>query len=104
MRKIITFFALVSAFLGMPSGAYAFVPLICDLCTIGAVAGLALSRYFGVDDSVVGVWIGAVLVALIVMTNVWLEKKNIRFRFRDSAVAFSYVAFMVASLYYAGVV
>ncbi len=38
MRKSLMFFALVSAFLGMPGGAYAFVPLICDLCTIGAVA------------------------------------------------------------------
>jgi hypothetical protein len=43
--------------LAIPSGASAFVPLICDLCTIGVVAGLAVSRYLGVDDSVIGVWI-----------------------------------------------
>ncbi len=75
-----------------------------DLCTVGVVAGLAISRYFGVDDSVVGVWIGAVVVALIAMTNAYLEKKNVRFKFRDTAIALSYVGFTGASLYWAGVI
>lgn len=87
-----------------PLKSFAFVPLICDLCTVGVVAGLAVSRYLGVDDSVVGVWIGAVVVALIAMTNAALEKKNVRFRFRDELIALSYVVFTAISLYYANVV
>lgn len=96
--------ALALALLAIPAKSFAFVPLICDLCTVGVVAGLAVSRYLGVDDSVVGVWIGAVVVALIVMTNAYLEKKNIRFKFRDSAIALSYVGFTGASLYLANVI
>ena len=96
--------ALALAFLAIPAKSFAFVPLICDLCTVGVVAGLAISRYLGVDDSVVGVWIGAVVVALIVMTNAYLEKKNVRFKFRDTVIALSYVGFTGASLYLAGVV
>lgn len=96
--------ALALALLAIPAKSFAFVPLICDLCTVGVVAGLAISRYFGVDDSVVGVWIGAVVVALIAMTNAYLEKKNIRFKFRDSVIALSYVGFTGASLYLANVI
>jgi len=90
--------------LAFPAQSFAFVPLICDLCTLGVVAGLAVSRYLGVDDSVVGVWIGAVLVALVAMTNAALEKKNVRFAFRDELVALSYVVFTAVSFHYAGVV
>lgn len=96
--------ALALALLAIPAKSFALVPLICDLCTLGVVAGLAISRYLGVDDSVVGVWIGAVVVALIVMTNAYLEKKNVRFKFRDTVIALSYVGFTSASLYLAGVV
>lgn len=96
--------ALALALLAIPAKSFAFVPLICDLCTVGVVAGLAVSRYLGVDDSVVGVWVGAVVVALIAMTNAYLEKKNIRFKFRDTVIALSYVGFTGASLFWAGVV
>lgn len=96
--------ALALAFLAIPAKSFAFVPLICDLCTVGVVAGLAVSRYLGVDDSVVGVWIGAVVVALIAMTNAYLENKNVRFKFRDTVIALSYVGFTGASLYLAGVI
>ncbi len=88
----------------VPSTSFAFVTLVCDLCTLGVVAGLSISRYLWVDDSVVGVWVGACIVALIIMTNAYLEKKNIRFRFRDTVIALSYVVFSYGSLYYAGVI
>ena len=96
--------ALALALLALPAKSFALVPLICDLCTVGVVAGLAVSRYLGVDDSVVGVWIGAVVVALIAMTNAYLENKNVRFKFRDTVIALSYVGFTGASLYLAGVI
>lgn len=96
--------ALALAFLAIPAKSFAFVPLVCDLCTVGVVAGLAVSRYLGVDDSVVGVWIGAVVVALIAMTNAYLENKNVRFKFRDTLIALSYAGFTGASLYLAGVI
>ncbi len=97
-------FFLVPLAIFIPGTSFAFVPLICDLCTIGVVAGLSISRYLWVDDSVVGVWIGATIVALIAMTNAYLEKKNVRFRFRDTLIALSYIVFSGISLFYAGVI
>ena len=96
--------AILSSLIIFPSCVHAFVPLICDLCTIWAVAWLAISRYFGVDDSVIGVWIWAVLVALIVMTNTALEKKNIRYKFRNTSIVLSYIIFSYISFWYAGVI
>lgn len=99
LRVLVAFVALA-----VPVKSFAFVPFICDLCTVGVVAGLAISRYLGVDDSVVGVWVGAVIVALTAMTNAYLENKNVRFKFRDELIAASYVGFSAVSLYLAGVI
>ncbi len=87
-----------------PSSTFAFVPLICDLCTVGVIAGLAVSRYFGIDDTVTGVWIGACLVALIAMTVAFLERKNIRYPLRNTSIALMYIGFMYASFWYMGVI
>ena len=35
----------------------------CPLCTAGAGAGLALSRWLGIDDSITGIWMAAFLGA-----------------------------------------
>ena len=42
----------------------------CTLCVAGAGAGLTLSRLLGIDDSITGVWVGAVLGA----SSFWLQK------------------------------
>ncbi len=39
----------------------------CPLCVAGTGAGLALSRWLGIDDSITGVWIAAFLGA----TSLW---------------------------------
>ncbi|MDD2745611.1 MAG: hypothetical protein PHU93_03680 [Candidatus Gracilibacteria bacterium] len=88
----------------IPNISFAFIPLICDLCVIGVVAGLGISRQLGLDDSVVGVWIGACLVVLITMTNSFLEKRNWKFRFRDTIVAATYIIFMAISFKYFNVI
>lgn len=58
---------------------------MCPICSIGVVAGLGLSRWLRVDDSVTGIWIGALLLGLSIWTYNWLfrkrEKKPIIFLF-----------------------
>jgi predicted RND superfamily exporter protein len=44
--------SLLSLLLFVPKVTFAFVPLVCDLCTVGVIAGLGISRYFGIDDSI----------------------------------------------------
>ncbi len=62
----------------------------CPLCAAALTTGLGLTRYFGVDDLISGVWIGAWIAFLAYLTIHWLEKKEIRFRGRDWLVALDY--------------
>ena len=52
-------------------------PLACAVCTVAIAGGLGISRMLGVDDMVVGVWVGAGMFALAQWTVYYFEKKNI---------------------------
>ena|SRR3989344_1640494 len=47
----------------------------CPLCTTGAVVGLGFARAYGVDDSIVGLFIGALIASSALWFNKWLKKK-----------------------------
>ena len=64
-------------FFGILSTTYAN-PLACPVCAVAIASGLGISRALGVDDSVVGVWLGAILLALSQWTAYFFEKKNIK--------------------------
>ncbi len=55
----------------------------CPVCTVAVAASLEIARRLGVDDSVVGVWAGALLALLGYWLIVWFDKKNWRFAGRD---------------------
>lgn len=77
MKKITSLLAPVAA-ISLPaitlfSGtAYA----ICPVCVIAVGAGLGLSEYLGIDDTIAGVWIGALLVSMIIWTINWMNNKK----------------------------
>ena len=73
--KILVFLLVPSAYLLVPSAVSAH----CPLCVAGAVAGVTLTRWIGVDDSITGVWIGALLGATSLWFYSWLLTKNIKF-------------------------
>jgi len=52
---------------------------ICPVCTVAALAGVGLSRWLGVDDTITGLWIGALIVSSALWTVNWLATKNIKF-------------------------
>jgi hypothetical protein len=47
----------------------------CPLCVAGAAAGITLTRWVGVDDSITGVWIAALLGAMSFWAEKWVSKK-----------------------------
>ncbi len=49
---------------------------VCPICTVAVAGGLGLSRYFGIDDSVIGVWSGGLMVSLTLWTVDWLSKRE----------------------------
>lgn len=55
----------------------------CAVCTVAIAASLEIARYFGVDDSVIGVWAGAFLAILGYWLIAWFDKKKWNFSGRD---------------------
>lgn len=53
-------------------------PIACPVCAVAIASGLGLSRVLGVKDAVVGVWVGALLLAISHGCVVFFRKKNIR--------------------------
>ena len=51
---------------------------MCQICTLAVGAGLGLSRWLGVDDTVSGVWIGGFILSSSLWFYSWLSKKYSR--------------------------
>lgn len=51
---------------------------ICPVCTIAVGAGIELSHWLKVDDSITGLWIGAFAVSISWWTVSWLKKKKFK--------------------------
>jgi len=48
---------------------------MCPVCTVAVVGGLGLSRWFGVDDTLSGIWIGGVLISSSLWLSNWIKNK-----------------------------
>lgn len=75
MKKLTVFITGLMIYLLTPSVASAH----CPLCVAGAAAGVTLTRWVGVDDSITGVWIGALLGSMSLWFYMYLLGKNINF-------------------------
>src|SRR3989338_9423617 len=74
--KISIFLAFVSAIVLMPKAVYAH----CPLCT-GAIGVMAVSAsYYGVDSSIIGLFIGAFGLSTGLWVALKLKKRYIRFQ------------------------
>lgn len=77
MKKIITPIVLMAATLiALPAKA------VCPVCVVAVGAGLGLSRYLGIDDTITGLWIGGLTVAMIMWTINWVRPKIKNKKFR----------------------
>lgn len=75
MKKITVFLTASLIYLLTPS----VVSAHCPLCVAGAAAGITLTRWVGVDDSITGVWVGAMLGSISLWFYQYLLSKNIGF-------------------------
>ena len=76
---------------------------VCPICTIAVGAGVGLSRWLGVDDSITGLWIGGLTVSMITWTLSWFDKKNIHFKGRAIVTTVGYYLLIVVPLYFMGI-
>lgn len=100
MKKQLIFIGVFLSSLSLAAPAFA----VCPVCTVAVGAGVGLSRWLGINDSITGLWIGGLTVSFIVWTIAWLNKKNKHFPFRNIAVSAGYFLMVIAPLYYAKII
>lgn len=71
VKKILSLFFLIFYFFFFISPAGA----VCPVCTVAVGGGVLLSRYLGVDDLIIGVWVGGLLVSLGLWLATYIKKK-----------------------------
>lgn len=49
---------------------------VCPVCTIAVGAGLGLSRWLGIDDTVSGIWVGGLILSSALWFANWLKAKK----------------------------
>jgi len=88
-------------FLTLPLASFLALPAkaICPVCVVAVGAGLGLSEYLGIDDTIAGVWIGGMIVAMIAWTINWLNGKNWKFGHKDLRDILITIIFYVAVIW-----
>ena len=77
---------------------------VCPVCVVAIGAGLGLSRWFGIDDVISSIWIGAFLFAITSWTLSYMKKKNWSFTDDGIVITLLYLVLTFIPLYYAGIV
>lgn len=73
LKKIISLLSLFTIYnILSPSVALA----VCPICTVAVAGGLGVSRYLGIDDSLVGIWAGGLVISVSLWTADWLSKRS----------------------------
>ncbi len=76
----------------------------CPLCTAGAAAGVGIARAFGVDDAIVGFWLGAFVAASALWIDRLLKKRDIDYPFQSVILVAVSLLTLAIPLYYAGII
>lgn len=77
----------------------AFAHAICPVCTIAVGVGVGISRKYGVDDTISGLWVGGLLVSVTFWTINYFNRKKINFWGRNFFTAVFYYAITLVPMY-----
>ena len=76
-----------------------FAKAVCPVCVVAVGAGVGLCRWLGVDDTISGLWIGGVTLALAMWTVFWLKSKKWSFKFDWALVTVAYFGLVLFPLF-----
>ncbi|MCD6270576.1 hypothetical protein J7J23_02215 [bacterium] len=93
MKNILILLLVIALFL--PFSALA----VCPICTVAVAGGVGLSRWLGIDDVISGIWIGGLVISLALWFLSWLDKKNIKFKFRSLLILALFYSITIFPLY-----
>jgi len=74
-RKIFKILVFIFAFCLLPFAFCLSVSAVCPVCTVAVGGGVLLSHYLGVDDLIIGVWSGGLILSLGLWTAGYIKKK-----------------------------
>ncbi|MFH1838453.1 MAG: hypothetical protein ABH808_03100 [Candidatus Kuenenbacteria bacterium] len=100
MKKILFYISLIIA-IGLLFTKQTLA--VCPVCTVAVGAGVGFSRWLGIDDIITGLWIGGLIISIIIWTESWLDKKNIRFKTRTTVTILGYYLLIIVPLYFIGI-
>lgn len=69
---------------------------VCPVCTVVIGTGLGLSRYLGIDDTISGVWVGALVLSVSFWLVDWLSKRGIKLKSLYSTLVVVILMFIIA--------
>jgi len=77
----------------------------CPLCTAATIVGVGVTRSLGWDDSIVGVFVGAMIISSALWLNNILKKRNIGGNafLRIGSITVATFVLTILSFYYAGI-
>jgi hypothetical protein len=73
---------------------------ICPICTVAVGAGVGLAKYLGIDDTITGLWIGALIISLSMWTINWFIKKNRNKKWVPIATYIGYYIIIIVPLFF----
>jgi hypothetical protein len=76
---------------------------VCPVCTVAVAGGVGLCRWLGISDLISGTWIGGLIISMIIWFLSWLDKKNIRFKFRRILTVIAFYVLTVAPLHWTNI-
>lgn len=102
MQKLGKFLKIISA--GVVFFPFHSAQAICPICTAAVGAGVLITRHYGIDDTIAGAWVGALLVSASLWTDDWMKKKNIKTKYQGVWLVAAYFLLMVLPLYFKGLI
>lgn len=80
------------------------VQAVCPVCTVAVGAGVGISRWLGIDDSVTGLWVGGLMVSSAFWAADWLEKKGKKWPHKRFWLTFGFYGLTFPPLFWSGIV
>lgn len=83
---------------------YKVAEAVCPLCTVAVASGVGFSRWLGIDDTISGLWIGALTLSMAFWNINWFIKKKIKFVFMKPITVIAYYAIVIWPLWGMGII
>jgi hypothetical protein len=73
---------------------------VCPICTVAVGAGLGISRWLGIDDTVTGIWIGGLILSSGLWLADWIGKKGWKVPYKEAISVGLFFLFVIPPLYW----